>query len=97
MNSLIFSIYLVLPAALGLRVYSASNRNEYQKQKQKAFNLLNVYNYIALSSRKQAEVKLIRMNMFTAYNKVKPDAKNTGGINLTAVELRTVKVTDLLM
>jgi hypothetical protein len=28
-----FSIYLILPAALGLGVYSASNRNEYQKQK----------------------------------------------------------------
>jgi hypothetical protein len=26
-------IYLILPAALGPRVYSASNRNEYQKQK----------------------------------------------------------------
>jgi hypothetical protein len=25
------SIYLILPAALGHRVYSASNRNEYQK------------------------------------------------------------------
>jgi hypothetical protein len=31
MNS--FSIYLILPAALGPGVYSASNRNEYQKQK----------------------------------------------------------------
>jgi hypothetical protein len=28
-----FSHYLILPAALGLGVYSASNRNEYQKQK----------------------------------------------------------------
>jgi hypothetical protein len=28
-----FSIYLILPAALGPGVYSASNRNEYQKQK----------------------------------------------------------------
>jgi hypothetical protein len=28
-----FSIYLILPAALGLGVYSASNRNKYQKQK----------------------------------------------------------------
>jgi hypothetical protein len=27
------SIYLILPAALGPGVYSASNRNEYQKQK----------------------------------------------------------------
>jgi hypothetical protein len=28
-----YSIYIILPAALGLEVYSVSNRNEYQKQK----------------------------------------------------------------
>jgi hypothetical protein len=28
-----FFIYLILPAALGTGVYSASNRNEYQKHK----------------------------------------------------------------
>jgi hypothetical protein len=28
-----FLIYLILPVALGPGVYSASNRNEYQKQK----------------------------------------------------------------
>jgi hypothetical protein len=28
-----FSIYFIPPAALGPGVYSASNRNEYQKQK----------------------------------------------------------------
>jgi hypothetical protein len=28
-----FSIYLILPAAFGPGVYSASNGNEYQKQK----------------------------------------------------------------
>jgi hypothetical protein len=28
-----FSIYLILPAALGPGVYSASNRNEYLKQR----------------------------------------------------------------
>jgi hypothetical protein len=34
MESLIFfSNYLILAAALGPGVYSASNRNEYQKQK----------------------------------------------------------------
>jgi hypothetical protein len=32
-DELIFSIYLTLPAALGPGVYSASNRNKYQKQK----------------------------------------------------------------
>jgi hypothetical protein len=32
-----FSIYLILPAALGPGVFSASNRNEYQKQKNNVF------------------------------------------------------------
>jgi hypothetical protein len=32
-----FSIYLILPAAPGPRVYLASNRNEYQKQKNNVF------------------------------------------------------------
>jgi hypothetical protein len=32
-GKLIFSMYLILPAALGPGVYSASNRNEYQKEK----------------------------------------------------------------
>jgi hypothetical protein len=30
---ILFSIYLILPAALGPGVYLVSNRNEYQKQK----------------------------------------------------------------
>jgi hypothetical protein len=30
----LFSIYLILPAALGPGIYSASNINEYQKQKE---------------------------------------------------------------
>jgi hypothetical protein len=32
-DEVIFSIYLILPAALGPGVHSASNRNEYQKHK----------------------------------------------------------------
>jgi hypothetical protein len=32
-----FSIYLILPAALGPGVFSASNRNNYQKQKKETF------------------------------------------------------------
>jgi hypothetical protein len=32
-GELIFSIYIILPAALGSRVHSASNRNEYQMHK----------------------------------------------------------------
>jgi hypothetical protein len=31
-GELIFAIYLIMPAALGPEVHSASNRNEYQKQ-----------------------------------------------------------------
>jgi hypothetical protein len=33
-GELIFSIYLILPAILGPVVHSASNRNEYQKEKE---------------------------------------------------------------
>jgi hypothetical protein len=36
-GELIFSMYAFLPAALGPGVYSASNRNEYQKQKNYVF------------------------------------------------------------
>jgi hypothetical protein len=32
-DEVIFSIYVILPAALGPPVNSATNRNEYQKQK----------------------------------------------------------------
>jgi hypothetical protein len=35
--NLIFPIYLILPAALGLKVYLASNRNEYQEEKWEIF------------------------------------------------------------
>jgi hypothetical protein len=33
-----FTIFLIRAAALDLEVYSASNRNEYQKKKNKCFN-----------------------------------------------------------
>jgi hypothetical protein len=33
MSKWIFSIYLILPASLSPGIYSASKRNEYQKQK----------------------------------------------------------------
>jgi hypothetical protein len=36
-GELILSMYLILSSALGSGVYSASNRNEYQKQKKKCF------------------------------------------------------------
>jgi hypothetical protein len=36
-NDFFFSIYLILPTVLGPGVYSASNRNEYQKQKNNVF------------------------------------------------------------
>jgi hypothetical protein len=32
-NEFFFSFYLIPPTAINLGVYSASNRNEYQKQK----------------------------------------------------------------
>jgi hypothetical protein len=32
-----FAIYLILPAALDPGIYSASSRNEYQKQKNNVF------------------------------------------------------------
>jgi hypothetical protein len=35
-GELIFSIYLILPAALGTGVYSASNRKDYHKLKNNA-------------------------------------------------------------
>jgi hypothetical protein len=41
-RELIFSIYLILPAALGRGVYSASNRNEYQKPKNSVSGELSV-------------------------------------------------------
>jgi hypothetical protein len=34
-DEILFSIYLILPAALGPGVYSGSNRNEYQKEGKK--------------------------------------------------------------
>jgi hypothetical protein len=37
MRKMNFSIYLILPAALGPGVYSASNRNEYQKQRNNVY------------------------------------------------------------
>jgi hypothetical protein len=37
MRGMNISIYLILPAALGPEVYSASSRNEYQKQKSNVF------------------------------------------------------------
>jgi hypothetical protein len=37
-----FSIYLILPVSIGLRVYSASYINEYQKQRKKVSGEQNV-------------------------------------------------------
>jgi hypothetical protein len=36
-DEVIFSVYLILAAALDPEVYLASNRNEYQKQKSNVF------------------------------------------------------------
>jgi hypothetical protein len=40
--NVLFSIYLILPAALGPGVHSTSNRNEYQKQKNNVSGEQNV-------------------------------------------------------
>jgi hypothetical protein len=42
MRSIIFSMYLILPAALGPGVDSASDRNEYQKHTKNVSGELNV-------------------------------------------------------
>jgi hypothetical protein len=36
-GEIISLIYVIFPAALGLGVYSASNKNEYQKQKNNVY------------------------------------------------------------
>jgi hypothetical protein len=53
MTALIFSIYPILPAALGPGVYWVSKRNEYQKQKNNVSEILNTYgdNSIVFSTR----------------------------------------------
>jgi hypothetical protein len=45
----------------------------------------------------QRSYKIMRMNMFTAQGKVKPDIENIRGLNLVAVKLTTVQVTKLLL
>jgi hypothetical protein len=37
---------------------------------------------------KQKSCKIMRMNMFAAYDKVKPDIENIKGLNLAVVKLR---------
>jgi hypothetical protein len=39
----------------------------------------------------------MRMNMFAAYDKVKPVTENKGGLNLVVVKLMAVQVTKLLL
>jgi hypothetical protein len=39
----------------------------------------------------------MRMNMFTAQDRVKPDAENIRALNLAVVKLTTVQVTRLLL
>jgi hypothetical protein len=48
-----FSVYLILPAAVGPRIYSSSNRDEHQKQKKislgsKALLARKAYNLTAI-------------------------------------------------
>jgi hypothetical protein len=64
-----------------------------------AFYPSYVYNYITKLCRQQAEViyKIMRMNMFAASDKAKPDVENIRGLNLVVVKLTTVQVTKYLL
>jgi hypothetical protein len=44
---------------------------------------------------KQKSYKIMRMNMFAAQDKAKPDMENIKGLNLAAVKLTIVQVTKL--
>jgi hypothetical protein len=44
---------------------------------------------------KQKSYKIMRMNVFIAEDKVKPDIENTRGLNLAVVKLMTIQVTEL--
>jgi hypothetical protein len=39
----------------------------------------------------------MRMNMFTADDKAKPDTDNMKGLNLAVIKLMTVQMTELLL
>jgi hypothetical protein len=70
-----FSIYLILPAALGPRVHSASNRNDYQKQK-KMFLEIKVGPCVGLTTLPPAVSRLSRqcgiLNTSQAYRPPRP-------------------------
>jgi hypothetical protein len=61
-----------------------------------AYNLLYVYDYITKLCRHRS-CKLMRIILFTAQGKVKPDTENIRGPNLVAVKLMTAQVTKLLL
>jgi hypothetical protein len=44
---------------------------------------------------KEKSYKIMRMNMFAVYDKVKPDIENIRGLNLAVVKLTTVLATKL--
>jgi hypothetical protein len=62
------------------------------------FNLPYEYNFITnCAGNNQKLYKIIRMNMFAAQYKVKPETENLRGLNLVAVMLMTVQTTKLLL
>jgi hypothetical protein len=60
------------------------------------FNLPYIYDYITKLCRQQAEVyKIMKMNMFAVWDKMKPDIENIRGLNLAMVKIKTVQVNKL--
>jgi hypothetical protein len=59
-----FSIYLILPAALGPGDYSASNRNEYQKQKKKkSFYRVEHGRHIRLTTSPPPQCQILKISL----------------------------------
>jgi hypothetical protein len=62
-----------------------------------AFNLPYVYKHITnCAGNKQKSYKIMRINMFIAEDKAKPDTKNIRGLNFVPVKPKTVQVIELL-
>jgi hypothetical protein len=63
-----------------------------------AFTLPYLYDHITKrcsAGNKQTSYKIMRMNMFAAQRREKPDIQNIRGLNLAEVKLKTVQVTKL--
>jgi hypothetical protein len=65
-----------------------------------AFSLLYIYDYITdYAGNEQKSYRIMRMNIFAGWDKVKPDIENTRirGLNLEVIKLMTIQVTKLLL